>query len=272
MSWHDELAHVAQGLELSRQALAELDHEQLEVRDKPGGPVSEADLRVDAILHEHLPRAGEAWLSEETEDDLARLKHERLWIVDPIDGTKSYLAGRPEWCVSVGLVENGQPVVGGILNPSRDELFLGAAGHGVTLNGEPVACSERTELAGASVLASRSERKRGEWDDARLRQFSLRSVGSVAYKLALVAAGQADATFTLQPKNEWDVAGGAALVEAAGGRILDLTGAPLVLNDPVVRLSGLQASGSSLAPALTSLVGELAPDRPVRMPGKRPSP
>ena len=120
------------------------------------------------------------------------------------------------------MVENGIPVAGGICNPATDELILGSRDTGVTYNGKPAQPSQRKDLHGALVLASRSEVKRGEWKQFESAEFNIRPMGSVAYKLGLVAAGHADLTFTLVPKNEWDVAAGAALVESAGGWALKL--------------------------------------------------
>src|SRR5690606_19094746 len=129
--------------------------------------------------------------------------------VDPIDGTQEFVQGIPEWCVSIGLVEDGVPVAGGILNPATGEAVIGGAGHGVTLNGRAARVSARPTLEGAVVLASRSETNRGEWNRFAEAPFVVRPCGSVAYKLGLVAAGVADLTWTLVPKSEWDVAGGA---------------------------------------------------------------
>lgn len=187
-------------------------------------PVTEADEALDRLLKARLLEPGEGWLSEETVDDPSRLDATRVWVVDPLDGTREFIQGIPEWCISVALVEEGVPVAGGILNPASDELILGAEGLGVTLNGRPVTATGRTGLDGAVVLASRSEVKRGEWERFSDAPFEVRPCGSVAYKLGLVGAGKADATWTLVPKHEWDVAAGAALVRASGGVVLHADG------------------------------------------------
>ena len=126
-------------------------------------PVTEADKAVDAALREELLRDGEGWLSEESADDLSRLEKRDVWIVDPLDGTREFIAGIPEFCVSVAMVEDGIPVAGGMCNPATNEIFLGSLDSGVTYNGNPVHASQRKSLKGALVLASRSETKRGEW-------------------------------------------------------------------------------------------------------------
>ncbi|MBV9157864.1 MAG: 3'(2'),5'-bisphosphate nucleotidase CysQ [Acidobacteriaceae bacterium] len=210
------------------------------------GPVTEADRLVNETLREMLVRDGEAWFSEESVDTSDRLNKDRVWIVDPLDGTREFIEGVPEWSVSIGLVEHGAPVAGGICNPSTREVFVGSLQGGVTYNGSPVQASGRTELRGATVLASRSEFKRGEWERFRDAPFEIRPVGSVAYKLALVASGQADATWTFTRKNEWDIAGGIALVRAAGGVVKAPDDAPLILNRASFQFSGLIACGAAL--------------------------
>jgi myo-inositol-1(or 4)-monophosphatase len=185
-------------------------------------------------------------LSEETVDEPSRLDCARTWIVDPLDGTKEFVQGIPEWCVSVGLVEQGQPVAGGILVPTRGLTILGSLDTGVTVNGEPARVRALDGLDGITVLASRSEVGRGQWERFSSAPFAVEPMGSVAYKMALVAAGLADATWTLVPKNEWDVAGGTALVRAAGGAVWRPDGEPLKFNQPKTLLPGLLATPAGL--------------------------
>jgi len=222
------------------------------------GPVTEADRALDRILREVLLREGEGWLSEESVDDLARLKKQRVWVVDPLDGTLEFVAGIPEWCVSIGLVEDGRVVAGGVANPATGETFLGSPGSGLTYNGKPARASVRTTLEGAAVLASRSEVQRGEWEVFRNAPFTVRPTGSVAYKLALVAAGLADATWTLTPKHEWDIAGGVALVEAAGGFAECLDKSMPTFNNRSPRLSGLVAGTMPLREKIRAMLSAVA--------------
>lgn len=185
-------------------------------RKAGGDPVTAADLAVDAELRRILPQPGEGWLSEESVDSEERLGKARVWIVDPIDGTREFVEGIPEWCVSIGLIEDGRPVAGGIHNPATGERITGCVGGGLSYSGStPV--SGATGLAGAKVGASRSELRRGEWERFADASFEVVPMGSVAYKMALVAAGRLDATWTLVPKNEWDLAASAALLAASGG-------------------------------------------------------
>ncbi|HMK21602.1 MAG TPA: 3'(2'),5'-bisphosphate nucleotidase CysQ [Terriglobales bacterium] len=223
-------------------------------------PVTEADRAIDAALRKTLLREGEGWLSEESVDDLTRLDKKRAWVVDPLDGTREFVKGIPEFCVSIGLVEDGRPVAGGIHNPATNETFLGALDSGVLYNGRQAAPSQRTSLQGAITLASRSEMNRGEWKAFENGPLQIRGMGSVAYKLALVSAGQADITFTLTPKHEWDVAAGVALILSGGGFVTTLENKPFRANNRNPLLSGLIACGPQLRePLLTVLDPHLRP-------------
>lgn len=221
-----DLARIEEALTAASQAVLPFTPGAVayETKEERGDPLTEADLAVDRVLRETLPREGEGWLSEETADDPGRLDRRRCWVVDPIDGTREFVQGIPEWCVSVGLVEDGVAVAGGILNPATGERVVGSLETGVTLNGSAVPALDDRGLAGARVFASRSEVGRGEWDRFEEAPFEVVPCGSVAYKLALVAAGLCDATWTLVPKHEWDVAAGAALVRAAGLTVIHVDG------------------------------------------------
>jgi myo-inositol-1(or 4)-monophosphatase len=259
-SQSETLQRIHSALETARQIFARFTLGAIEAEYKAGhDPVTEADRAVDAALRQELLREGEGWLSEESVDDLSRLEKSRVWIVDPLDGTREFVAGIPEFCVSVAMVEDGIPVAGGICNPATNEVFLGSLDAGVTYNGKPARVSQRTVLKGAVVLASRSEIKRGEWKRFEKAAVKVRPIGSVAYKLALVSAGLADITFTLTPKHEWDIAGGAALVASAGGFISTLQNSPLLCNRKSTLLSGLLAGGPFLRAELLTLVNEYLP-------------
>lgn len=232
-------------------------------------PVTEADRALDAVLRSNLLRDGEGWLSEESVDDLARLDRQRVWIVDPLDGTREFVKGIPEFCVSVGFVENGNPVAGGIYNPATDETFIGSIDSGVRYNRKPALPSDRRSLQGALTLASRSEVKRGEWKAFENGPLQIRAMGSVAYKLALVSAGLADVTFTLTPKNEWDVAAGAALVISSGGFVTTLENTRFQANNKNPLIPGLIAGGPHLRSELLSLLEphlHRQPSRPASSP------
>jgi len=246
-SYVDILQRIATALEAARTVFARFTPGAIETEYKIGhDPVTEADRAVDAVLRQSLLRDGEGWLSEESVDDVSRLSKNRVWVVDPLDGTREFVAGIPEFCVSIGFVENGRPVAGGICNPATNESILGSIDSGVSYNGKPAHPSQRTTLQGSLILASRSEVKRGEWQQFQGGDYQIRPMGSVAYKLGLVAAGRADVTFTLTPKNEWDVAAGAALVASAGGFVATLYNTSLRCNNRNPLLTGLMACGPLL--------------------------
>lgn len=167
-----------------------------------------------------------------------------MWVVDPLDGTKEFLAGLPEWCVSIAMVEDSQAVAGGICNPMTGEMFTGSLENGIRCCLPGDESGLRAPRKKPLVLASRSEMGRGEWDWLKGFPFEVRPVGSVAYKLALVASGHADATWTLNPKSEWDIAAGVVLVLSSGGSVKDLDGNPLAFNLPEIRRDGLVAFAS----------------------------
>jgi myo-inositol-1(or 4)-monophosphatase len=247
------LARIEEALVVAISAISPYIRGQTKVDFKQGrDPVTEADKLANGVLRAILVRNGEGWLSEESADDLTRLEKRRVWVVDPIDGTREFVAGIPEWCISIALIENGQTIAGGISNPATGETFLGSPGYGVIYNGESTRVSQKKTLSGAKVLASRSEVERGEWDRFRNGPFAIRPMGSVAYKLALVAAGLADATWTLSPKHEWDVAAGVALINAAGGLAQELDSSFLRFNNRKYLLSNLVASGPWLAGELSA--------------------
>jgi myo-inositol-1(or 4)-monophosphatase len=251
----ETLERIHAALEAGREVLNQFTPGAIEAEYKAGhDPVTEADRTVDNVLRKLLLRECEGWLSEETVDDLSRVDKQRVWVVDPLDGTREFVQGIPEFCVSIAMVENGIPVAGGICNPATDELILGSRETGVTYNGKPAQPSQRRELQGALVLASRSETKRGEWKQFESAEFKIRPMGSVAYKLGLVSAGRADITFTLVPKHEWDVAAGAALVLSAGGFVQTLENTDLKCNQKNPLISGLIAGGPHLRTELLALL------------------
>ena len=188
-------------------------------QDERKTELTEADLAANRILIDAISAAfpDDAILSEETADTPARLSNARCWIIDPLDGTREFTLGIPEFCVSVGFVKDGEAVVGALLNPATGQLVAGAVGHGVTLDGEPVRVSGHDSVEGARFLVSRSELEKGWFDDLK-GSADLTPMGSVAWKFGLVAAGQAEASFTPKPRNEWDLCGGVACIRAAGGR------------------------------------------------------
>ena len=210
-------------------------------------PVSDADLAVDKMLRERLigERPDYGWLSEESVDNLSRLEAVRVWIVDPIDGTRAFLAGTPEWTIAAALVENCEPVLAAVFNPATAEMFTARRGRGAYLNGVPISVTTPAEIDGCRMIATKGFFKHKIWAAPWPRTEST-WFNSIAYRLALIAAGRADATLSLTGKSEWDIAAAALLVEEAGGRITDAAGAALTFNKPSPRMNGLVAAAPKL--------------------------
>lgn len=229
---------------------------RVEVRDRgERGPVTAADLEADrqirATVAEAFPDDG--WLSEEADDAGDRLRQRRVWIVDALDGTREFVNRVPEFCVCVAFVDGHEPCVGVTYDPLGDRMYAARRGGGLRVNGTPVRVSATANVERASVLASRSENERGEWDAYR-PHVRVTLCGSVALKLARVAAGEGDATFTLTPKNEWDICSGTLLVLEGGGQITDRHGAPLRFNQADPLRPGLIAANAHLHGPLTALI------------------
>jgi len=226
-----------------------------------GNPVTTADLeanrKIQEIILGRYPEDG--WLSEEDKDNAQRLRANRVWVVDPIDGTKEFIAGIPQFAVSVGLVVAGRPMVGVVYNPAEKKLYQAVKGCGSLLNDHPIHVSLRQEVPGAYLLVSRSEPRR------RFQSFAnvcrLESMGSIAYRLAKVAEGQGDGTLTFRSLHEWDVCAGVLIVEEAGGVVLDGDGKALVFNQQDALYRGIVASNEMLARALQGMLAEALADR-----------
>ncbi len=205
--------------------------------------VSEADLEADRAIQETIQAAfpEDGYLSEEQPDDGARLRCSRVWIVDPLDGTREFLSEVPEYATSIGLVVDGAPVVGAVFNPAKEEMVVAAVGDG-RLDGQ---LSQAARLADTAVLLGRGE---WQWGGIPPLPEGTRAmvVGSIAYRMALLASGKGGLLFTIHERKEWDIAAGAALLLAAGGKLTDLEGAELVFNKPDPRAPAYIAANAAI--------------------------
>ena len=206
-------------------------------------PVSEADIRVNDLLESRLRSATPeyGWLSEESVDDEARLEKRLVWIVDPIDGTRGYLAGREDWCVSVALVENGSPLLAAVFAPASEEFFFAMRGQGALLNAAPALATSGTELdfsrvAGPKPLVERLSRQTGEI-------ILHPRIGSLALRLCRVAQGSLDAAFAGGQSRDWDLAAANLIVQEANGNMTALSGDAILYNRREVTHGVLVAAG-----------------------------
>ena len=228
-----------------------------EVHEKPDGlgPVSETDLAVDRMLRAELTaaRPGYGWLSEESEDDPARLSAERVFIVDPIDGTRAFLAGRPEWALSLAVAEAGRVVAGVVLLPALGRAYAAAAGAGARVNGDPIAVIDRSALDGAEVLANGSQFDPRFWPGG-VPRVARHFRPSLAYRLCLVAEGRFDAAITFRETWEWDAASCDLIVREAGGVVTTRAGDAPAYNRAVPLVDGLLAAGPALHAAIRARI------------------
>ena len=206
-------------------------------------PVSEADIRVNDLLESRLRTATPdyGWLSEESADDEVRLDKNRVWIVDPIDGTRGYLAGREDWCVSVALVEQGSTVLAAVFAPATDEFFFAMRGHGTVLNAVPVFATSGTALDFSRVAGPKPlvERLSPQSDDIILHP----RIGSLALRLCRVAQGNLDAAFAGGQSRDWDLAAANLIVHEANGNMTALSGDTIAYNRREVTHGMLVAAG-----------------------------
>jgi myo-inositol-1(or 4)-monophosphatase len=221
----------------------------------PGSPVCDVDLEVDSFLRERLsqldPDAG--WLSEETLDSSDRIERPRLWVVDPIDGTRDYLRGRPGWCVSVALVEERSPLIGVLDAPARGEHWTAEKGGGARRNGVRLQVSGRGELAGARVPSD-------QLPEADRDLVAVAKPNSIALRIALVAAGEADLAATLKWGFEWDIAAAALIAAEAGATVSGALGQPLAFNSASGEAFGVLVATPAIHAAAAERLRERALD------------
>ena len=247
----DRIAQIA--AEAGALAMARWQTDFARWEKSPGNPVSDIDLEVNALLHARLsaldPEAG--WLSEETADTTARLSCRRLWVVDPIDGTRDYLRGRPGWSVSVALIEDGMPLIGVLDAPARGEIWSAVRGGGAWRNGVRLQASERTNLIGARVPTDALPK-------ADRDLVIVDKPNSIALRIAMVAAGEADLVATARWGNEWDIAAAALIASEAGAVITDALGGALVFNTAAAEAFGILATAPGIHAAASARLRERA--------------
>lgn len=236
----------------------------LGTQDKGGGqgPVTEADLKLDRYLRETLleARPDYGWLSEETADDRDRLTRQRIFIVDPIDGTRAFIKGKPHFTVCIAVVEAGRPVAGIVYNPAAGELYEARKGGGAFLNGEPITVNDCPELAGMRLISQPEFIASKKWPEP-WPEMTVELRNSMAYRVALVASGAWDATLAPNPKSDWDLAAADILAAEAGALITGLDGEPLRYNQERTRQPGVICGCAAIHAKLL--------DRVRAWPGKR---
>ncbi|ADE83819.1 3'(2'),5'-bisphosphate nucleotidase CysQ [Rhodobacter capsulatus] len=217
--------------------------------DKAGdaGPVSEADLAVNDLLAHLLRKARPeyGWLSEESQDDAARLSCRRLFVVDPIDGTRAFLSNEPGFAHAIAVVEDGEVLAGVVHLPVFEETYAAVRGGPALLNGQPIRNTDPGAIEGSSLLASKVCDIATHWRHERpgYRRFFR---PSLAWRLCLVAESRFDASLTVRPTWEWDVAAASLIATCAGALVTDRSGAPLRFNTPSAQIEGLLVGAPGL--------------------------
>jgi myo-inositol-1(or 4)-monophosphatase len=223
------------------------------------GPVTEIDLAVDKMLKERLraARPDFGWLSEETADNPDRLNKRRIFVVDPIDGTRAFIKKKPDFVTAVAIVEDGRAVVGVVYNPITEELYEAVDGAGATLNGAPIRVSGATAVEGSRMIGPADVFANPRWPTPWPKMDIIQK-NAIAYRMALVATGAHDAMVALGFKSEWDIAAATVIVREAGGRVSDPWDGEITFNNPDPRAPGVIASGPRLHPSLIERV-KIAP-------------
>ena len=227
-----------------------------------GSPVTEADLAVDAFLNEHLriARPDYAWLSEETDDDPARLKAETLFIVDPIDGTVAFLKAKPHFTICAAVVHDGRPVAGVVYNPISEECLTAREGAGAFCNGEQIHVSARAEIEGCRMLADKAMLAHPAWDTPPNRPWppmDIETRSSIAYRMVLVANGSFDAMLALSAKRDWDLAAADVIVTEAGGMVTSHDGSLPRYNRPDAVQPSVVCAGPALHAKLMECISHI---------------
>jgi myo-inositol-1(or 4)-monophosphatase len=250
--YHQELSIIRQAFAVAGHRLHHLVQEGLTVQVKSdASPVTNADLEVNTIIQEALLTAfpGDGWLSEESKDDPIRLQKDRVWILDPIDGTKPFIKNLPQFAISLALIDHGQTAIGIIFNPATREYFCAVHGERPTVNGLPLEV-RRTHQDRFSFLVNTGPISRSTIRAWRERANCRTILGSIAYSLALVAAGQIDGVLNLGTQNEWDIAAALLLVQTAGGMVMDRDLKPIQFNQPHPAVNGIIAARPEALPLI----------------------
>jgi myo-inositol-1(or 4)-monophosphatase len=252
-----ELAIAGQAAQEAGAAVMGLFKGKFDVREKgKNNPVTTADLEANRIIRDKVQKSfrDDGWLSEEDQDNSCRLACPRVWVVDPIDGTKEFIEGVPQFAISIAFVVEGRPKIAIVYNPAKERFYKAAAGQGAYLNDKAIHVSPREDINGASLLVSRSEPQKKF--QVLVERCDIRRVGSIAYRLAKVAGGEGDGTLTFRTIQEWDICAGVLMVEEAGGIVVDGQGKTMNFNRELPKHRGVVAANARLTSGLQALWAE----------------
>lgn len=258
----EELNAAAQAARTAGTAVMAMFKGKFDVREKSkNNPVTTADLEANRIIRERIQKIfpNDGWLSEEDPDSAHRLALSRVWVVDPIDGTKEFIEGVPQFAISIGFVVDGRPKVAVVFNPAKDQFYRAACGQGAFLNDVAIRVTPRVEINGARLLVSRSEPAKKF--QVFVDRCDIQPVGSIAYRLAKVAGGDGDGTLTFRTIHEWDICAGVLMVEEAGGKVVDGNGHVMMFNRHPASHRGVVAANAGLTTGLQDLWAQAMGDK-----------
>jgi myo-inositol-1(or 4)-monophosphatase len=258
----EELNAAEQAARAAGAAIMGMFKGKYDVREKSkNNPVTSADLEANRIIRERIQKTfpQDGWLSEEDQDSSRRLALSRVWVVDPIDGTKEFIEGVPQFAISIGFVVDGRPKVAVIFNPAKAQFYKAVAGRGAFLNDGAIRVTARGDITGARLLVSRSEPAKKF--QVFVDRCDIKPVGSIAYRLAKVAGGVGDGTLTFRTIHEWDICAGVLMVEEAGGKAVDGDGKAMMFNSQSAKHRGVVAANAGLTTELQGLWAEAMGDK-----------
>ena len=259
-SLQPELLTIQSALQRVNAYLQSLPCHEISVQTKEdGSPVTNADITINTILQEHILKdfPDDGWLSEESPDNAIRLKKTRTWIVDPIDGTKPFVKGLPQYVISISLIDQGHPLIGTIFNPATKECFWGIKGQGATINGQPIHV-RKTPTSPLTLLVNPWNVPKHVLKDWKQAVSYHTILGSIAYSMALMASGHVDGVINIGSQNEWDVAAAVCLIEEAGGIVLDRHDHPVSCNKPEPSVDGIIAGSPEALPYIQDLLTNIS--------------
>ncbi len=254
-----ELQLIRQALGQASTRLQRMRYEGLKIQVKSdGSPVTNADLEVNQILQHTLLGAfpDDGWLSEESPDNPSRLQSQRIWILDPIDGTRPFVKGVPHYTISLALVDQRELAIGIIFNPATQEYFGATQEQSATLNDQSILVRPPSSSSRCTFLVNTWHVTKSQLQGWQTEHHCIPLLGSIAYSLALVAAGHVDGMINLGPQNEWDIAAGLLLVQAAGGLVFDRNQKPIDCNQPNPTVNGIIAIRPDVRPTIQKWLTE----------------
>lgn len=263
-SFAEDLRLILEAAQEAGELAAVLRRRGLEIEYKAGdSPVTNADLAADALLKDRLGKARPdyGWLSEETADDPIRLSRSRVFVVDPIDGTRAFLSDRPWWAVSVAVIEGDRPVAGVVFAPQLEETYAAAAGAGATLQGEAIRVSGAEALENCGMVGDRRMFEHPEWP-IPWPAMRVEQRNSTAYRMCLVASGAFDAAVAMWPKHDWDVAAADLIASEAGAYVGDHTGRAFAYNGDKPIQPSLICAAPGVAPLILERVRHIGAPKP----------